>query len=67
MLKRSLLATLATCRSGRGNLVCTVAHLLDPDGDGGDSIGDILDLGGLLDTVLGLLNQILGGLGGLGL
>ena len=49
-----------------GNLLCTVAHLLDPDGTGGGGLGD---LGGLLDTVLGLLNQILGGLGlgGLGL
>jgi hypothetical protein len=48
-----------------GNLLCTVAHLLDPDGTGGGGLGD---LGGLLDTVLGLLNQILGqlGLGGLG-
>lgn len=46
-----------------GNLLCTVAHLLDPDGSGGGGIGDIADIGGLLDTVLGLLNQILGSLG----
>ena len=41
-----------------GNLLCAVAGLLDPPTTGGGG------LGGILTTIVSLLNQILGQLGG---